>query len=43
MAQGVWRDVLLNASSARRALASKPNHLVGDRYVGSPAIDQTWE
>ena len=41
MAQGVRRDVLLDAGSARRALAGKPDHLVGDRYVGSPAIDQT--
>jgi hypothetical protein len=43
MAQGMRRDVLLDAGSARRALASEPDHLVGDRHVGTPAVDQSGE
>ncbi len=40
VAQGVRRDVLLDPGSPRGALAREPDHLVGDRHIGSPAIDQ---
>ena len=43
MAQGVRRNVLLDAGSASRTPAGKPDHLVGDRHVGTPAIDQSRE
>src|SRR5450631_1768765 len=41
VAQSVRRNVLLDPGSSRCPLAGKPDRLVTDRHIGSPAIDHT--